>query len=433
MQLSDIQNAGVVGAGGAGFPSHVKFNAKAEYLIMNGAECEPLLHKDKELLKLYGEYVIKGMRIGIDLLGAKEGLLGIKGKYKDVINSLKPQLHDDMRIVELGNFYPAGDEVTLVYETTGRVVAPGNIPLTAGCVVTNVETLLNIAKNKPVTTTFMTVAGAVKNPVSLEVAVGVSISKCIEAAGGVDCEDPVLIMGGPMMGKYSEDFNQPVTKTTGGVIVLNRDHDLARKYMRSNAEYEKIAKASCDQCSFCTELCPRFLLGHPIEPHKNMRNQGFRTTDWDLVAGAEFCCECNLCTMYSCPEDLDPKNISSDMKREMMQRAEGRLKFKPNSVSEHPMARYRKAPLPKLMLKLGIDAFNNTGPLVNGVLTDSLVTIPMSQHIGHPAIATVKKGQRVKCGQVIGKPPADKLGAYVHASIDGVVENVTDSCIQIRA
>jgi Na+-translocating ferredoxin:NAD+ oxidoreductase RnfC subunit len=427
----DIQDWGVVGAGGAGFPSHVKYNAKAEIVVVNAAECEPLLHKDKEILKFYGQQVVSGLAEVMKLTGAPRGIFGIKGKYKDVVAHIKTLLKPGMEVFELGNFYPAGDEITLVYETTGRVVAPGNIPLSAGCVVTNVETLLNVARAQSVTTTFMTVAGAVNNPISVEVAVGSRLGDVIDLAGGSNCSDPVLLVGGPMMGKYSEDWNQPVTKTTGGVIVLPRDHVLAKKYSRPRNVYEKIAKSSCDQCSFCTELCPRFLLGHPIEPHKNMRNQGFKTTNWQLVKGAEFCCECNLCSFFSCPEDLDPKNVSSDMKRRVISEAENRMKFAPGSVKEHPMIRYRKAPLPKLMKKIGLDQFVNKGELVTGVFSSSVVRIPLSQHIGAPAEAVVKEGQSVKAGQLIGKAPEGKLSTNIHASKSGVVVSVTD-VIEIR-
>ncbi|MCO4782598.1 MAG: SLBB domain-containing protein [Candidatus Cloacimonetes bacterium] len=430
--IENIKRWGVVGAGGAGFPSHVKFDAKAEIVIMNGAECEPLLHKDKELLRLYPNECIEGLKIIMDLVGASRGIIGIKGKYKEVVDVVKAHLVDGVEVCELGNYYPAGDELSLVFDTTGRVVAPGNIPLTVGCVVSNVETMLNVAKKTAVTTSFLTVAGDVQNAISIEAVIGSTLGDCIQLAGGALCEDPVMIVGGPMMGRFSDDFSELITKTTGGVVVLDRSHDLVRKYLRPKVEYDKIAKASCDGCSFCTELCPRYLLGHPIEPHKNMRSKGFEMTVDQLIAGAEFCCECNLCSFYACPEDLDPKNVSADLRKLIQQKPkEERLSFKPGDVDHHPMLEYRKAPIPKLMRKIQIDQFDRSAPMHKSVLTTDFVKIPLSQHIGAPADPLVRVGETVKVGQIIGRPDPSKLGAFVHASIAGEVTKV-DQYIHIK-
>ena len=429
--LNEIQLAGVVGAGGAGFPSHVKFNAQAEFVIMNAAECEPLMHKDKQILAAYPKECIEGMQMVMDLVGAKKGIFGIKEKYTYVFDALKPLMPDNMEFCYLGNFYPAGDEMALVYEATGRVVAPGQIPLSEGCIVTNTETILNIHRNQPVTTSFLTICGEVNSACTVEALVGSTYAECIEAAGGVTCDDPVMLIGGCMMGQYSEDFEGVVTKTTGGIVVLPRDHDLIRRYLRPKIEYDKIAMASCDQCNFCTELCPRYLLGHPIEPHKNMRNSGFAATDWDLVAGAEFCCECNLCSFYACPEDLDPKNISTDLKYLVKARTEGRLSFEPKSVEHHPMIEYRKAPIPKLMRKLGVDIYDKPAPLKAGIVGGYKVRIASTQHIGAPGSAIVNEGDTVKAGQMIAQPPEGALGSPVHASIAGKIHSLGEM-IEIR-
>ncbi len=425
--LERVRDCGIVGAGGAGFPSHIKYNAKADTVILNAAECEPLMHKDKELLKRWPRECMDGFRKVMQQVGASKGIVAIKEKYKEVFDALKPHMQD-LEFLKMGNYYPAGDELILVWEATGRVVAPGNIPLSVGCIVTNVETVLNTERNRPVITSFLSVVGEVKNPASLEVTVGMTVREVIDSVGGVTCSDPVLLIGGVMMGRYSEDFEERIAKTTGGIVVLNREYDLVRKYTRPKAEYDKIAKSSCDQCNFCTELCPRYLLGHPIEPHKNMRNMGFKATVFDLVKGAEFCCECNLCSFYACPEDLDPKNVSTDLKRMIQQKSkEDRLSFKPGSVEAHGMAKYRKAPIPKLMKKLQIDHFVNSAPMGNSVLSSDRVRIPLKQHVGGACVAVVKVGDKVKAGDLIGKP--EGLGAFVHASISGTVRAIDSSVL----
>lgn len=425
--LQTIEKCGIVGAGGAGFPSHVKYNAKADTLILNAAECEPLMHKDKEILKRWPAECMDGVRKVMAQVGAKRGIIAIKEKYKEVFEALAPHMQG-LEFLKMGNYYPAGDELVLVWEATGRVVAPGNIPLSVGCVVTNVETVLNVQRAKPVVTSFLSIVGEVKKPQSLEVTVGMTVQDVLDYVGGPTCDDPVFLMGGVMMGRYSENASELISKTTGGIVVLNRDHDLIRRYTRPAAEYNKIAKASCDQCNFCTELCPRYLLGHPIEPHKNMRNMGFKATVLELVQGAEFCCECNLCSFYACPEDLDPKNVSTDLKRMIQQKAKSeRMSFKPGSVEAHGMAKYRKAPIPKLMKKLQIDHFVNKAPLAVEILVSSRVAVPLKQHVGSPCTPVVKTGDKVRRGDVIGKP--EGLGALIHASIDGVVKSVGQTVV----
>jgi Na+-translocating ferredoxin:NAD+ oxidoreductase RnfC subunit len=163
--------------------------------------------------------------------------------------------------------YPAGDEFVLVYDVTGRVIPPGGLPRDVGCVVVNVETLVNIGSDKPVTHKYLTVAGAVRTPVTLRVPVGLPIREVIDAAGGAAVPMFRALMGGVMMARLAADLDEPVTKTTGGVVVLPSDHFLIRWHQQEWRQIERIAKSACDQCRFCTEMCPRYLLGHPIQPH----------------------------------------------------------------------------------------------------------------------------------------------------------------------
>jgi Na+-translocating ferredoxin:NAD+ oxidoreductase RnfC subunit len=212
-----------------------------------------------------------------------------------------------MRIAELSDSYPAGDEFILVYDVTGRIIPPGKIPLAVGAVVTNVETAYNVARCEPVTRKFLTIAGAVHNPVTVRVPVGVTFREAISLAGGPNVPDPVLLVGGVMMGRFSDNFDEPITKTTGGLIVLPRDHKLAQRYTLPWKSIARIGASACDQCSFCTEYCPRYLLGHPIEPHKAMRSLVFSMAGEANTIGTQFCCECNLCTMISTPRTSAPR------------------------------------------------------------------------------------------------------------------------------
>jgi len=433
-----VAEAGVVGAGGAGFPTHVKLAGQADTVLVNAAECEPLLHKDKEVLRQYADEVLAGLAAAMDLVGAERGVVGIKGKYADVIELLKPKLAPKMDVVPLRDAYPAGDEFILVYDVLGRVIPPGGIPLAVGAVVVNVETAMNVARaaEQPVTEKYLSIAGAVANPITLRVPVGITLAECVAAAGGPTVPDPNYIVGGVMMGYLEENQNALVDKTTGGVIVLPDDHVVVRRRRQDWQQIARIGRSACDQCSFCTELCPRWLLGHPIEPHRAMRSLEFNLVGEANVIGTAFCCECNLCSLYSCPEDLDPKNVCVQNKQRLA--AEKKRwedpPFNPRRPELH--MENRKAPMSRLVQKLGLAGFHNVGPLDNRLLATDRVGIGLKQHLGAPCEPVVKAGDRVTKGQVLGRRPlADgkpALGAPVHASIDGTVTQIGDGVVWIE-
>lgn len=422
----DMRDRGIVGAGGAGFPTEVKAKSRAEIVIVNAAECEPLLHKDKELLKAYPDDLFSGLKIMMKLTGAKKGVIGIKEKYSDVIDLLHKRKDKDISLCLLGDFYPAGDEFILVYLVTGRVIPPGGLPIHVGCVVNNVETLINLGRKKPVIHKYLTVAGAVKNPVTLCVPIGISFRECIEKAGGASVDNPVALAGGVMMGTYSDDFDTPVTKTTGGLIVLPRDHNLIGSYTMKPEHINRIGRSACDQCSYCTELCPRYLLGHPIQPHIAMRALSFASPDPGMVVGTLFCCECNLCSLWSCPEDLDPRAVCIDLKTRVR---EAGVKWNPRDVKAHPLVNERRTPVKRLIKRLNLAGYENKGPLQDCVTEPSRVVIPLKQHFGVPAQPVVKAGDRVKAGDIIAAVPEGKLGANIHASIEGKVISINGAVI----
>ncbi len=228
-----VRQAGVVGAGGGGFPAHVKLAARADTLIANGAECEPLLHKDAVLMEEEAAALVKGMQLAAEAVGAKNVVIGIKAKKKHAVEAATAACRGTkVRIHLLGDYYPAGDEYDLVYEVTGRLIPPAGIPINVGVVVNNIETFINIAHaaaGKPVTHKMLTIAGAVKSPVTLRVPIGTSYRDAIAAAGGLTTNDPVLCIGGLMMGQHTDNLDTPITKTATGVVILPRDHHVMER------------------------------------------------------------------------------------------------------------------------------------------------------------------------------------------------------------
>jgi len=436
MLKETLKQMGVVGAGGAGFPTYVKAGSEVEFMIANGAECEPLLHKDFEIMCHYPGEIMSGMRLMAESTGAKSGKFGLKEKNKAAVEAVKPEAaKHNFDIVLLGDFYPSGDEYELVYTATGRLIPAAGIPLQVGCVVNNVETLYNVylaEQGKPVTNKFLSVSGAVKNPKSFWVPVGTPMRDLIEIAGGATEREIGVFISGIMMGKLTFDLDQPVTKTTGGLIVLPRNHYLITRKERPLKQMNRIGKSACDQCSYCTEFCPRYLLGYDVQPHKVMRSLGFTLTgadNWNKMG--VLCCACGLCTLYACPEDLFPKEACDQAKTSLK---EAGIKFEQQKpVRVHPAKEYRRVPLAQLRRRLKVEKYESETPYDPIEWKPSRVRILLSQHVGKPASATVKKGAKVAVGDTIGEVGEKDLGVNIHASIAGRVADVSDSWVDIEA
>ena len=430
MTLSEIQSHGIIGAGGAGFPAHVKLGSRPDTIIMNAAECEPLLHKDMQILRHHTDAVLEGFQIAMDLTGAREGIIGIKEKHHDEIRLLESRASRRFRILPLADVYPAGDEVTLIYLTTARIVPPGSLPIAVGCVVQNVETLYNIGIKKPVISKFISVAGAVEQPATIEVPIGTTFAEILSHFT-ITCDEYILRSGGLMMGAVENNLDKVVSKRTSALIVLPASHHCATMYNRFNTDHavDLIAKAGCDQCSFCTEFCPRYLLGHPVRPELAMRNRMFTREDQPMAnLGNLSCCECNLCTMYACPEGLDPKGATVMDKRIM--RSQNQM-LAPSAPSAHPMFEFRQVPTSSLKQRLDIGKFRDEGPLKKLDLRPPSVRIPLRQHAGSPAVPTVRPGDKVRTYDMIGRASSE-ISCAVHASIDGTVTDISADEITIE-
>lgn len=430
--IQRVRDAGIVGAGGAGFPSHVKLNAKVDVVIANGAECEPLVHVDQELMISRSAEIIQGMRYVIDTTGAARGVLGVKKKYTKAINALRQAIGDskDISVFELGNFYPAGDEQVLVYDVTGRIVPEGGIPLNVGVIVQNIETLINIVRamdGEPLTHKYLTVIGAVNQPMTVRVPLGITFREVLDLAGGATVPEPLIMNGGAMMGVPVTDLDTVVTKTTKVLIVLPRDHYVSILRTQSPTEFNKRAISACDQCFMCTDFCPRHALGHAIEPHKLilLLGAGLPITDPQLAA-AFLCCECRTCN-YACPVHLVPGNIAANTKRELMKA--GLKNPYHRETTADPYRDLRRVPISRLVSRLQLSRYDVPAPIVEVKKKFTHVRIPLKQHVGAPSKPVVKVGDRVKVGDLIGDIPGDALGSRIHASIDGVVREVSDAVV----
>jgi Na+-translocating ferredoxin:NAD+ oxidoreductase RnfC subunit len=437
--LKLVREAGVVGEGGAGFPAHVKYDARVETVIANGCECEPLLYTDQHIMRRHAAEIVGALQAVMTAMGAARGIVAIKRKYTAIAAEMEKAIAGTgIELAQLDNFYPAGDEHVLVHELLGRCIPPLGLPKDVGAVVSNVGTLYSVSRalsGHAVTHRVVTVTGEVARPSVLTVPVGTTVADCIDACGGPVVDDPVYLLGGPMMGRFVDDPGQMqaavITKTGGGLIVLPRGHYLHRMATLTVREMQKQAGAACIQCRYCTDLCPRHNIGHGFETHRVMRAFGGGVDTAMGVLQAFMCSECGVCELFACPMRLSPRRINAMFKGKFRQ--EG-LKYEgPREIvgAQSILNSFRKVPTARLAIKLDLLKYMEIHPQEGGDLAPATVAIPLHQHTGAPAAAVVRPGQAVKAGELIGEIPDGALGARVHASLTGTVTDV-DSAISIK-
>ena len=433
MELAKIVcDAGILGAGGAGFPTHVKINCKAEYVLANGAECEPLLRVDQQVMQYYAADVVRGIRAVKEFTGAKHAVICLKEHYHEAVRALKEALKDadDVELHLLDAYYPAGDEQQIVYEVTGKVVPTGGLPLDVGAVVCNVSTLVNIAgaiDGKKVIEKYVTVGGAVKNPVTLRVPVGISLKELIDAAGGTT-EPCDYIIGGPAMGRVVDTLDIPVTKTTGGLLAIPKNHPLLQT--KSPKLDLRMIMAVCCQCSMCTQMCPRNSLGLNVQPHKAMRSLANGIDLMGDFNGIFSCCNCGLCTYYACNFGLKPSQVMQTLKSAIASKGTRPRKEVYGEVDGG--LENKKVPVSRLIARLGVSEYDVPAPLVDKTLSTDCVRIALRMGVGAPSVPKVAVGDKVRKNQLVADIAEKKLGVKMHASISGTVTAVTDEYIEIR-
>lgn len=439
MKLTELQGIlkenGIVGAGGAGFPTYAKLSEKADTIILNCAECEPLLKLHRQVLETHPHEIFEALQLISKTVNAKRVCVAIKKSYVETAEAITPfvEFFPNIEIYRLDDVYPAGDEVILTYEVTGRIVPPGDIPLSVGVMVLNVETVYNLYRamnGRPVTRKYVTIAGEVQNPVTVRVPIGVTVGEIIKLAGEITTPDPAFIIGGPMMGTLGSKANI-VTKTTNAVLVLPSNHPLIIRRQSKTFIDMKRAMAACCQCSYCTSLCSRNLLGHPINPSEFMRvaSNGI-TNDAAPYLDAMYCSGCGLCEQYSCVQNLSPRMLLAACKTELRKAG-----VKSQPVKEAPVVNPKRAlrqvPMSRLTSRIGLKKYNNPAPVIEAVPNFKKVTVLLSQHVGAPSVPIVKKGDTVTEKQLIANA-GEGLSVALHSPVNGVVTAVGKTAIIIE-
>ena len=306
--LAAIGEAGVVGMGGAGFPTKVKLSPKEpdkiEYIIANCAECEPYITADYRRMIENPEMLVEGMKIILKLFDNAKGIFGVEDNKPDCIEKLKELTKDEprMEVLALKTKYPQGGERQLIYATTGRAINSAMLPADAGCVVDNVETIINVyravAEGKPSMERVVTVSGdAINEPGNFKVLFGTNQAELVEAAGGFKEEPEKMISGGPMMGFSMFTLDVPVTKTSSSILCFTKD------------EVAKFEPSACINCGRCVDACPSRLIPSRLADLAERHNEeGFTKME-----GLE-CMECGSCS-YVCPAKRPLKQSIGSMRK----------------------------------------------------------------------------------------------------------------------
>ena len=304
--------------------------------------------------------------------------------------------------------------------------------------MSNVATLANIAdalEGRPVTHRTVTVAGEVERPITVSTPVGTAIEELVRLAGGPDNEDCEILLGGPMMGKLASLKEAVVTKLTGGVIVLSKNHVLIRQRSDSLSSILRRARSSCCQCMACTETCPRNLLGHQISPHLIMRAVSMSPGNVmpEIIKSAWLCSECGVCETITCPSGLSPVRVNQALKASMIRKGI-KNPYHRSDITADSMREYRKVPGSRVNMRAGITRYSRQSPIyykhlmwigkiIVPVIIPRRIDIPLLQHEA-PAVPCVKQGDTVVEGDLIAEIPDSALGARIHAGISGVVEDI---------
>ncbi|HNU01705.1 MAG TPA: SLBB domain-containing protein [Acidobacteriota bacterium] len=429
--VARVRAAGVVGAGGAGFPAWRKLEGApgADTLILNGAECEPLLHADYYCLLHYGDKVLAAADVIRGLLGIRDVAVAVKKKRRRLREHLArlAAAYPGFRMLELPDVYPSGDEHLLVQSATGRIVPQGGIPPAVGCLVQNVQSLAHIydaLDGRPVTHRFVTIAGAVARPSTFEAPIGTPLAHLLEQSGGVTCPEPRFLAGGAMMGELVE-LDYGIRKTTSGILVLPAQNPAVEERVQSLERAARVSMSVCDQCFACTELCPRYLLGHDIQPHLLMRRAPQVLTqpaDADHIGW--YCCECGVCSLIACPLRITPRRLIGAMKRKLAPSAKrGKAVY-----ALHPDYHRKGLPIRYVMARLDLARYDTANTFCGPAAGVDHVRIDLAEFGGGSAEPAVTAGQRVLPGEIVGQGRHTPF----HASIGGVVRAAGRS-VEIQA
>ncbi len=432
-----LQENAIVGAGGAGFPAYAKLADGADTLVINAAECEPMIYSDLMYMRERFSEVVEGAELVVDNTSITHAYLSLKEHNAKILGFEDGEkLAENVSVKILPDVYPMGDEINLIYQSTGRIVKPGHLPISVGVIVMNVETIFNVrrsvVKKMPVIRKWVTINGNLDKPVMVKVPIGMKVRDLFATLNIAVPEDNVVIDGGPSMGNVINFNKATVNKTTKALLILPNNIPAVISKLRPAKTHMAIASSVCCQCSRCTDLCPRNLLGYPLEPHKMVRTSASAVElDTNLIKAATLCCNCGVCELAACCQGISPRTVIGQYRALLASKGE---KFVAGNEEyfAHPQRSDRMISSERWKSYLGVTKYDKFPTYEDVPIVAKRVEILMKQHIGVPSIPIVSVGDSVVVGQVIAKA-AQGLSIPLHASIEGKVTSVSEEKIVIEA
>lgn len=395
------------------------------------------MYTDYTLVKEKLADIVAGAQAVMEFGHIPNAILAIKAYRAKTLGLTDGQsLAEGVRVKTVPNVYPMGDEINLIYQTTGRLIKPGNLPISQGVIVYNAETVFNtraaIRDDKPVIEKWLTVGGDIPQAYVVRVPVGMRISDVLKAVNVTVPEHYVMFDGGPSMGTIKNPASDVVTKTTKALLIVPDSIPAVVNKQRTVEENLRLAASVCCQCTRCTEMCPRHLLGYPIEPHKMVRATLSAAQETpELIRNASLCCSCDICGTFACCQGISPMMVIKEYKKIL---AKNRIKYVAGPEEEFspiPTARTGCSP-PASGRKCWVSPADKHPTYIPEKLKADKVEIRMSQHIGAPSVPCVEVGDTVTEGQMIANA-GNGLSVPQYASIAGRVTFVDPTRIIIEA
>lgn len=404
-------------------------------IILNCAQCEPLIHTSRLLVEKYTREIIRTFaKIGKNF--ESENIIVAIGKAdKDTIELLEDIVsdHPSVKLKVFDGAYPAGDEYVLTYELTGQVISADSSPIEEGIAIFDVESVYNmymeLEKGIHASHKWVSVLGEVESPVTLRVPIGMKAEDVVKKAGRITCDNPVYLIGGPVSGKPGTKYTR-INNTTDAIIILPEDHQvICSKKTNSSVELKR-AFSSCCNCMRCTELCPRNLLGHPVDPHGFIRAASCSAMEnTDKFLNTMFCSSCGLCEMYSCVQGISLKNIMTEYKEGLIENGITKYHTDLNKISDD--RKYRKISIKRLTSHLALTRYDKLTSLKEISWPGKNVKLCLTDNKDCPAKAVVKLNDSVTEGQIIAVFD-DENKFPIYSGISGVVTEVTEEYIFIE-
>lgn len=435
-----------------------QINESCRTVIVSALKDNPLSFAEEYLLQREWHKIIDGLKFLMGNHHAEKGIIAVSKSDRPVTADLKRSIDDcdNIDLFFVDNFYPAADQAILIYEVTGQPFSGATPAALSGSLVYDLRTVINIyeavTEKTPVTRRLLTCTGEVAIPSLVLGHIGVSFREVIELCGGAVIDEYVILSGAPARGAIITDIDTPVTGSTTTITVLPADNELVKERSQTLGEQIKKCKSVCNQCSFCTELCPVYLLGGKLYPHLIMRQIAYGLSEpEEVILGALLCSECGICEVFSCPHKLSPRAVNKEIKERLKQEAEaesllssqidGQINGQISGEHTNDLISGQLQPRSsrdyrKVDFKRLADLFS-VGPYAEPPKMELLETSPgqvellFKEMSASGVLTRVKTGEEIAEGSLVAETEMS-TGAGLHASISGKVTFLDKERVIIR-